>query len=150
MKRTKKEEIIVRSTQIKNSRDYEITNEVSELVSADYLDVLELEKFDEHRFECDAVVIELEERHQRVEQSRARSKLDGCYVQREHELRTITMCDALPLSVPELSRYLVTDHFSFQQHTEQRQTCVRAHTKVRVDCTDASLIEVCHAAELEV
>ena len=117
---------------------------------ADYLDALELREFDEHRFECDAVVVELEERHQRVEQSLARSWLDGCHAQREHELRAVTQCDALPLSVAELSRYLGTDHFGFQQYTEKRQTCVNAQTEHRVDCTDASLIEVRHATELEV
>ena len=122
MKRTKKEEITVRRTQITRSRDHVITNEVSELVSADHLDVLELGKFDEHRFECDAVVIELEEHHQCVEQSGACSGLDGCHVQREHELRAVTLCDAFYLSVAELSQYLGTDHFGFQQYTEQRQT----------------------------
>ena len=118
-------------------------------MSADHLDVLELGKFDEHCFECDAVVIKLEERHQRVEQSRARSGLDSCHVQRDHEVGAITLCDALPLSVTELSRYLSTDHFGFQQYTEQRETCVRAHTEHRFDCIDASLIEVRHATELE-
>ena len=41
MKQTKKEKITARSKRIKKSRDYEITNEISELVSADYFDVFE-------------------------------------------------------------------------------------------------------------
>ena len=105
-------------------------------MSADNLDSLELGKFDKHRFECDAVVIELKKRHQRMEQSRARSGLDGCN-------------DALSLSIAELHRYFGTDHFGFQQYTVQRLTSVNAHTEHRVDYTDASLIDVCHATEFK-
>ena len=61
-------------------------------MSADHLDVLELREFNKHCLECDTVVVELNKRDQRVEQSRARSWIDSCYVQHERELRVITRC----------------------------------------------------------
>lgn len=89
--------------------------------------VFELWEFYEHCLDSDAVIVELEKRYQRVEQSHTRSGLNSCYVQREHELRAVALCDTFLLSICKLFRYFGTDHFGLQKHTEQCQTCVTAH-----------------------